>query len=91
VAPQLTVVTNTSARSGVAVPVQDVHAASVVPNATAAHAMTTVRASSSNGPCHVPPNLGMIRLHLLYLSVSLTWWYALTGTMMVASGRLVAH
>ena len=49
-APQLTVVTNTSARSGVAVPVQDVHAASVVPSATAAHETTTVRASSSHGP-----------------------------------------
>ena len=49
VAPQLTVVTNTSARSGVAVPVKDVHAASVVPSETAAHETTAVRASSSNG------------------------------------------
>ena len=31
VAPQLTVVTNTSVRSGAAVPVKDAHAASVVP------------------------------------------------------------
>ena len=50
VAPQLTVVTHTSARSGVAVPVKDVHAASVVPSETAAHETTAVRASSSNGP-----------------------------------------
>jgi hypothetical protein len=48
VAPQSTVVTNTSARSGVAAPVQDVHAASVVPSEIAAHETTTVRASSSN-------------------------------------------
>jgi hypothetical protein len=50
VAPQLTVVTNASARSSVAVPVQDVHAASGVPSETAAHETTTVRASSSHGP-----------------------------------------
>ena len=49
VAPQATVVTNTSARSSVAVPVQDVHAASVVPSEIAAHETTAVRASSSNG------------------------------------------
>ena len=49
VAPQLTVVTSTIARSGVAVSVKDVHAASVVPSETAAHETTAVRASSSNG------------------------------------------
>ena len=50
VAPQLTVVTRTIARSGVAAPVRDVHAAWVVPSETAAHETTAVRASSSNGP-----------------------------------------
>jgi len=50
VALQLTVVTNTIARSGVAVSVHDVHAASVVSSETAAHETTAVRASSSNGP-----------------------------------------
>jgi hypothetical protein len=49
VAPQLTVVTNTIARSSVAVPVKDAHTASVVPSETAAHETTTVRASSNNG------------------------------------------
>ena len=49
VAPHLTVVTSTSARLGVAVPVKDVLAASVVPSATAVHETTVVRASSSNG------------------------------------------
>src|SRR5262249_10394287 len=47
VAPQLTVVTNTSARSGVAESEKDVHAASVVPSETTAHETTAVRASSS--------------------------------------------
>src|SRR5262252_5566394 len=50
VALQLTVVTNTSARSGVAAPVQDVHAASAVPSVTAAHETPTIRVPSSNGP-----------------------------------------
>ena len=49
VAPQLTVVTSTIARSGVAMLVKDAHAASVVPREAAAPAMTVVRASSSNG------------------------------------------
>src|SRR5512145_3001389 len=49
VAPHLTVVTSTSAQSGVAVPVQDALAAAVVPSATAVHETTGVRASSSNG------------------------------------------
>src|SRR5262249_16006388 len=48
-APHLSVVTGTSARSGVAVPVKDVLAASVVPSETAVHETTVVRASSSNG------------------------------------------
>ena len=48
VAPQLTVVTRTLARSGVAMFVQDAHAASVVPREAAAPEMTVVRASSSN-------------------------------------------
>ena len=43
------VVTRTIARSGVAVPGKDAPAASGVPSETAAHATTTVRASSSNG------------------------------------------
>ena len=50
VAPQLTVVTRTIARSGVAESEKDVHAASVVPSETTAHETTAVRASSSNGP-----------------------------------------
>ena len=37
VAPQLTVVTNTSALSGVAVPMKDAHAALAVPNKSAGH------------------------------------------------------
>src|SRR5262249_49964278 len=49
VAPHLTVVTSTSAQSGVAVPVPDALAASVVPSETAVHETTGVRASSSNG------------------------------------------
>src|SRR4030095_11958872 len=49
VAPQLTVVTSTIARSSVAGPVKDAHAASVVPIETAVPEMTVVRASSSNG------------------------------------------
>ena len=49
VAPQLTVVTRTIARSGVAVSVKDALAASVVPSETAAHGTTAVRASSSYG------------------------------------------
>jgi hypothetical protein len=49
VAPQLTVVTSTSARSGVAVPVKDAHAASVVTSEAAGHETTVARASSSNG------------------------------------------
>ena len=49
VAPQLTVVTSTIARSNVAVPVKDARAASVVPSETAAHETTAVRTSSSNG------------------------------------------
>jgi len=60
VAPQLTVVTTTSARSGVAVLVQDVHAASVVPNAAAAHATTTVRASSSTERCSPAAMAGVV-------------------------------
>jgi hypothetical protein len=48
VAPQLTVVTSTIARSGVAMLVKDAHAASVVPREAAAPEMTVVRASSSN-------------------------------------------
>ena len=48
VAPQLTVVTSTSARSGVAVLVKDAHAASVVPREGAGHETTAVRAASSN-------------------------------------------
>ena len=50
VALQLTVVTRTIARSGVAESEKDVHAASVVPSETTAHETTAVRASSSNGP-----------------------------------------
>jgi hypothetical protein len=50
VAPQLTVVTHTSARSGVAVLVKDAHAASEVPSATGAQGTTTVRALASHGP-----------------------------------------
>ena len=50
VAPHLTVVTSTIARSGVAESEKDVHAASVVPSETTAHETTAVRASSSNGP-----------------------------------------
>jgi hypothetical protein len=50
VAPQLTVVTRTIARSGVAESEKDVHAALVVPSETTAHETTAVRASSSNGP-----------------------------------------
>jgi hypothetical protein len=42
VAPQLTVVTSTIARSGVAMHVKDAHAASVVPREAAAPAMTVV-------------------------------------------------
>jgi hypothetical protein len=50
VAPQLTVVTRTIARSGVAESEKDVPAASVVPSETTAHETTAVRASSSHGP-----------------------------------------
>src|SRR6266851_3323004 len=49
VAPQLTVVTSTIARSDVAVPVKDARAASVVPSAVAAHETPTVLGPSSNG------------------------------------------
>jgi len=49
VAPQLTVVTRTIARSGVAMFVKDAHAASVVPREAAAPEMPGMRASSSNG------------------------------------------
>jgi len=48
VAPQLTVVTSTIVRSGVAVLVTDAHAASVVPREVAGHETTAVRAASSN-------------------------------------------
>ena len=50
VAPQLTVVTSTSARSGVAILVKDAHAASVVPSEAAGHETTAARAASSNEP-----------------------------------------
>jgi hypothetical protein len=49
VAPQLTVVTNTTVQSSVAVPVSDARAARVVPSVAVAHETTTVRALSSNG------------------------------------------
>ena len=50
VAPHQTVVTmHTTVQSGVAVPVKDAHAVSVVPNEIAAHETTAVRTSSSNG------------------------------------------
>src|SRR5213593_1108358 len=49
VAPQLTVVTSTIARSGVAVSVKDALAAAVVPSETTAPETTAVRASSSHG------------------------------------------
>src|SRR4030095_7948996 len=55
VAPQLTVVTSTIVRSGVAVSEKDGHAASVVPSEIAAPETTTVHASSSNGPSSPPP------------------------------------
>ena len=50
VALHLTVVTNTSVRSGVAEHAMDAHAASVESSEAAAHETTVVRASSSNGP-----------------------------------------
>jgi hypothetical protein len=49
VAPQLTVVTRTIARLGVAVSVKDAHAASGVPSETAVQETPAVRASSSYG------------------------------------------
>src|SRR5262245_25872297 len=49
VALQLTVVTNTIARSGVAVPMKDAHAAWVVPSESVGHETLAVRISSSNG------------------------------------------
>ena len=50
VALQLTVVTRTIARSGVAESEKDALAASVVPSAAGVHETTAVRALSSNGP-----------------------------------------
>ena len=50
VALHLTVVTNTSVRSGVVAPVKDAHAASVVPNEMAAHETPAAPGWSSNGP-----------------------------------------
>src|SRR5688572_11054693 len=49
VAPQLIVVTHTSARSDVAGPVKDAHDALVVPSELAGHEMRAVRVSSSDG------------------------------------------
>ena len=48
VAPQLIVVTHTSARSDVAGPVKDAHDALVVPSELAGHETTAVRVSSSD-------------------------------------------
>ena len=33
----------------------------------------------------------VVALDLLYVSVSLPWWHALTGAVMVESSQLVAH
>src|SRR5688572_27972473 len=55
VAPQLIVVTHTSARSDVAGPVKDAHDALVVPSELAGHEMTAVRVSSSDGRESPPP------------------------------------
>ena len=49
VAPQLTVVTNTTVQSSVAVPVSDARAARVVPSVAVVQETTAVRALSSNG------------------------------------------